>query len=132
MSAITDLKNTLNNQILAGVGKKKFRLPCYDNPDQENISDCIQLFYLTGGSTLQLGKHSQIGFYSQLIQVAVRHSDYNEARQAAFSSLEYLNTQKCSISGITYDTRDSIPEYLGKDDTGAFVWAFNIFTKGRN
>jgi hypothetical protein len=95
----------------------------------------IALYYVedTENETYHLGRYTKIGFYSTEIQVGVRHNDYDKARTACYSALEHLGVNRKNpdnSTGISLDLHEATPEYKGIEDTGAELWAFNLFIKG--
>ncbi len=126
MSSIDNLKSLLNQTI--NVGGKKLRAVI--EPSQDDNSNQIMLFNTGINSNLKIGKHSQIGAYVQGVQIALRHTDYNKARDGAFSALQFLNTVRDSIAGVFYDTRNASPAYKGIDESGGHIWAYEIDMKG--
>lgn len=126
MSAITDLKNIIDNQ----VGDGRIRLSCVVESNPSQSKNIIMLFY-TGAKTspLALGQYNKTGYYIREVECAVRHQAKDKAEEIAFQTLKLLgiNRRQTNLSLFLDDT----PVYKGIDDTGGHVWSFLIKMRGK-
>ena len=125
-SPIQKLQSLLDNVI--NVDGKKVRAKA--EPEQMAESNMFQLFYDGEDENIKVGKHTDAGFYSIGIQVTARHNNYEKSRRMAYSALQYIKRNRLTQSDISFRIGESAPSFLGKDDTGANVWGFNIKALG--
>lgn len=124
--AINTVKGILSSQI--GDGRK--RLSCVVNTNTARSKDVIMLFYQTDAAPpMALGTFTQLGYYNQPVQCAVRHSDYDKAREMAFQALKLLGINRRNLAVSLFF--DETPSYQGIDTTGGHVWAFTFKMRGK-
>lgn len=129
MSSLTTIKNLLNNRFSGG-GRSK--LQAITNPNVDRYPQRgILLFYVnnsTESSVIALGRKTQIGLYSQAIQVAVVYDDYDKARDISFQILEFINSNM--PTGITM-IPDTMPYYAGVNGSrGQHIYVIDYIMKG--
>jgi len=126
MSAIDKVKTLLSGKI----SDTKKKLSVYVNDQNVTELDCIRLFYNNENNRVSVTQ-SNAPYYSTGVQVAVRHSDYNLARECSFKALEYINGNRKTEAGYWWiPDAQSVPLYAGVDAIGGYVWTFNIKSKG--
>jgi hypothetical protein len=129
MSAIDELKTTLDNKVNMG----KYKAPCFVEDENVRENDGIFLFYTGNNDTYKIGRFSQQGYFTQEVQIAVRHIDYDTARSTAFKAIKYLSlteNRNDYTNGLHF-IPGAPPRYLGTDErTGAYWWGFEINVKG--
>ena len=127
MSSIDTITALLNNQFSDGRNK----LPAKANPTKDYPLRGILLYYsndIIDNTVVALGQKTQIGLYSQGVQIAILHTDYNKSRDIAFQVMEYLNVN--SPTGIVMIPQES-PTYAGiNDERGQYVYVINYLMKG--
>ena len=125
MSSIDNLKTLLRGQVVAG----DIKLPVIINEKNNSPKNCIRLFY-TNENDYVSQSQKLAPYYSTGIQVTIRHTDYNTARNSTFTALEYINSNRKTLAGV-YWIPDTTPVYLGQDSqTTGYVWGFTISMKG--
>ena len=91
MSSLNTIKDLINNRFSDGRNK----MPASINPNMDEFPvNGITLYYQDDpldNSIIALGSKTQIGLYSQGVQIAVWHDQYDKARDVAFQVLEYIN-----------------------------------------
>jgi hypothetical protein len=128
MSSLERIKDHLNNTFSDGYRK----LPCKINSGTESYPQKgILLFYLNDpldNEIIALGRETQIGLYSQGVQIAMLHKTYNQCRDLAFEVLEYLNANR--LIGIVM-IPESGPTYAGiNGQRGQHIFIINYKMKG--
>ena len=124
--AIDDVKNLLSSQI----GDGKTRLSCVVNSNRSRAKNVMMLFYAgVSAPPIALSAHSRIGYYTQEIQFAVRHQDYDKSRDIAFQALTLLGANRRNNYVSLFF--DESPIYSGMDSTGGHVWSFNFKMRGK-
>ncbi len=127
MSSIDTIKDLLNNQFSDG----RIKLPARANPTKDYPLKGILLFYTNDdidNSIIALGQKTQIGLYSQGVQIAILHTDYNKSRDIAFQVLEYINVN--NPVGIVM-TPEGSPTYSGiNSERGQHIYIINYLMKG--
>jgi hypothetical protein len=127
MASIDTVKDLLNNRFSDG----RVKLPSKANPKKDYPLKGILLFYSNDdidNSIIALGKKTQIGLYSQGVQIAILHTDYNKSRDIAFQVLEYLNANM--PTGIVLRPQSS-PTYAGiQDQRGQHIFIIEYLMKG--
>jgi hypothetical protein len=126
--SIYKLRDLLRGQIRGGTNKK---LSVYVNDKQPSEQNCICLFYNNDDgfvSTIQY----KAPYYRNGIQVSIRHNDYDQARTSAYETLEYINANRKTLTGVYFMPEpDTIPTFIGEDTiTKGYWFAFNINSKG--
>ena len=127
MASIDRIKDAINNRF--SDGRKK--LSAEINPVKDYPLQGILLFYnndVIESSIIALGRKTQIGLYSQGLQVAVLHPEYAKARDIAFQILEYLNVNH--PVGIVLDPQGT-PTYAGiQEQRGNHIYVIEYLMKG--
>ena len=117
----------LHNQFSDG----RVKIPARANPTKDYPIKGILLFYTndsTDNTTIALGQKTAIGLYSQGVQIAIIHTDYNKSRGLAFQVIEYLNVN--TPTGIVMKPQGS-PTYAGINDSrGQYVYTINYLMLG--
>jgi hypothetical protein len=127
MAAIDKLKEILDFKVNSN-GKL---LPCKINPPQKANANLIALFYNNENVVYKVGRTTRAGVYGTGVQVVVRNNNYDKARTAAFSTLEFLSVNRDSRTGVLmFPLEDIGPIYQGIDESGMENWSFNIIMKG--
>lgn len=124
MSAIDNLKTLLVGKI----SDNKSKLSVYVNDQNVTELNSIRLFY-NGTSSWVSVTQTNAPYYSNGVQVAVRHENYDRARSCAYKTLEYINANRKTMSGY-YWIPQNVPLYAGIDSIGGHVFTFDINTKG--
>ena len=123
---ITTVKNLLSSQI----GDGKTRLSCVVNSNRSRAKNVMMLFYAgSAAPPIALGTFTQLGYYTQDIQFAARHQDYDKSREIAFQALKLLGANR-RTSQVTLFF-DETPNYQGIDATGGYVWSFIFKMRGK-
>ena len=123
MASIDNLKSRIHHKVLAG----RYKLPCYINDKNITEQNAIILFYTNDNDFVSTSKAP---YYRTGVQVCIRHNDYNTARNAAHSVLEYINADRKTIAGV-YWIPETTPIYLGLDEqTGGYIFGFDVNMKG--
>lgn len=122
MAAIDTLKTLIGSKI--SDGKKK--LSAYVNEKEIKESNCIAIYY-TGQSDFV--STSKAKYYGNRVQVTVRYETYDKARSLAFDVMEYINSNRHNTAGV-YFIPETVPVYLGVDQTAGYVWGFEVSMKG--
>jgi len=125
--SIDHLKDLINHVISDG----KSKISAYINDgNSKGISKPINgtfLFYSNDNTFISSPKAP---YYVNGVTVACRHNDYNKARNIAFDTLEYINVNRKTMSGV-YWIPDTTPIYQGKDErTAGYWWTFDVLIKG--
>lgn len=127
MSSIDTIKDLLNNQFSDG----RLKLPAKVNPTKDYPLKGILLYYTNDdidNSIIALGQKTQIGLYSQGVQVAILHTDYAKSRSIAFKVMEYLSVNM--PTGIVMIPQGS-PTYAGINDSrGQHIYVIEYIMKG--
>jgi hypothetical protein len=124
--AIQTVKGILSSQI--GDGRK--RLSCVVNSNLSKSKDVMMLFYQPDSAPpMALGTFTQVGYFNQPVQFAVRHSDYSKSRDIAFQALRLLGVNRRNLAVSLFF--DETPTYQGIDATGGHVWAFTFKMRGK-
>lgn len=124
---IDTVRNLLHNTFSDG----RVRLQAYANPTKDYPLKGILLFYTNDtvdNSIIALGRKTQIGLYSQGLQIAILHTDYSKARDIAYKVLEYLNVNM--PTGIVLRPEGS-PTYAGlQNGRGQHIYVIDYLMKG--
>ena len=127
MSSLDTITALLNNRFSDG----RVKMKATSNPGKDYPLKGILLFYTnedTGNTIMALGKKTQIGLYSQGVQIAILHTDYNKCRDVAFQIMEYLNVN--SPTGIVMRPQNS-PTYAGiQNGRGQHIYTIDYIMKG--
>lgn len=124
--SIDTIRNILHNQI--GDGRR--RLNCVVEPNTQSAKDLIMLFYVPDVKTpIALGVKTSKGYYSRVVNCAVRHKVQEKAEDIAFQALELLGKNRRTPGTSLFF--DDTPTYKGKDDrNGGYIYSFNFITRG--
>jgi hypothetical protein len=127
MSSIDTIGSLLNNRFSDG----RVQLPAVVNPTKDYPLKGILLFYSNDdveNTIIALGRKTQIGLYSQGVEIDILHTSYAKARDIAFKVLEYLNVNM--PTGIVMRPEGS-PTYAGlNDERGQHIYKINYIMKG--
>jgi hypothetical protein len=124
--SIYKLRDLLTGQISGGTNRK---LSVYVNESQPQEKDCICLFYNEDNDWVS-AIHKKAPYYKNGVQVSIRHNDYDQSRTSAYTALEYINSNRKTLSGV-YFIPDTTPIYIGEDVTTKGYWfGFNVNIKG--
>jgi hypothetical protein len=72
---------------------------------------------------------SKANYYVTGVQVATRHNKYATARKLAYDALERINANRKLIAGVYY-IPNSVPVYAGVDESGGYLYIFDVMLKG--
>jgi len=124
---IDTLASLLNNRFSDG----RLKLPATANPTKDYPLKGILLYYSNDdldNTIIALGRKTQIGLYSQGLQIAILHTDYTKSRDIAFQVMEYLNVNM--PTGITLRPQSS-PTYAGlQSQRGQHIYTLEYLMKG--
>ena len=127
MASLDTITALLHNRFSDG----RKQLPAKANPTKDYPTKGILLWYQndeTDNSIIALGRTSQIGLYSQGVEIATLHTDYNKSREIAFQVLEFLNANM--PVGIVMTPQGS-PTYAGiQDNRGTHIFKIEYQMKG--
>lgn len=124
--AIYLLRNLLQSQISAG-NNKKFSV--FVNEKEPSGQNAIHLFY-TGDTDWVSEITKKAPYYRTNVQVAIRHNDFDKARNGAFTALEFINANR-KASNANYFIPDTTPISNGQDDrTQGYWFTFTVNIKG--
>lgn len=114
------------------VSDGKFKLACEIEPPMNTNINMIGLYYLdiTDNKVIALGRRTQVGLYSQEIQVVIRHNDKSKARDVSYSALQLLGINRDSAGTFIKFIDTQAPTYGGIDDKGGHIYSFIINMKG--
>lgn len=122
--SIDKLKTLLNHNISAGNNRK---LSVYVNEKQPSEQNCINLFYTEDADFVST---SRAAYYDNQIQIAIRHNNYNQARDSSYFANRYVRIRSKTNSSV-YFIVENTPIFLGEDArTKGYWWGFNVRAKG--
>jgi hypothetical protein len=124
MSAIAEIKSLFTGRFSDGQKKLSVYI------DDKNVTElnCIRIFYTNINSWVSVTQ-TKSPYYRLGMQVVIRHNDYDKSRSVCHDVLEWLNANRKTKNGY-YWIPEGVPSYLGVDNIGGYVWAFNLSTKG--
>ena len=125
MASIDVITAVLNNRFSDG----RVKLSARFNPTKDYANKGILLFFTNDdNSIIALGRSTETGLYSQGVQIAILHTDYNKSRDIAFQVLEHLNVNR--QTGIVM-TPEGSPTYAGINaERGMHIYTINYLMKG--
>ncbi len=128
MSSIDRVLGFVDNRFSDG----RYKLQAYlDYNKVQKTQRCIGVFYRDQNipsETIALGRFTQIGLYSQPIQIAILHIKKDSARTIAYNVLEYVNTIR--PIGLRLIPA-SAPIYAGiNDQQGQHVYTIDYTMQG--
>jgi hypothetical protein len=126
MASIDTLKTLINNNIGERDGNTGTKYNVYVNETNKSPRNGIYLFYTNDNSYVSTSRAS---YYNNSVQVAVKHNDYDKARTSAYNCLEYIRSNEKNSTGV-YFIPNTTPIFLGLDDNGSYIWAFDLMIKG--
>jgi hypothetical protein len=99
------------------------------NERQPSGQNAIHLYYTEDNGWVS-EIQSKAPYYRHEVQVSVRHDDYDKARTASFTALEYINVNRKTLAGV-YFIPSTTPIFAGIDErTNGYWFTFNINIKG--
>jgi hypothetical protein len=99
------------------------------NEKQPSGQNAIHLYYTEDNDWVS-EIQKKANYYRHNVQVAVRHNDYDKARNASFTALEYINENRKTLTGV-YFMPDTTPIFAGIDErTNGYWFTFTINIKG--
>jgi len=126
MASIDNLKSLINHNIGERSGNAGTKMNVYINDKNVTQQNAIFLYYTNENDWVSTSKAP---YYKTSLQVAVRHNNYDKSRQIAYNCLEYIRNNEKVIAGVYY-VPDSVPVYSGIDETGGYLFTFNVNLKG--
>jgi hypothetical protein len=119
------LRDILHQQVSDG----KRNMSVFVNEKQPSGQNAIHLYY-TGDTDYVSETQRKAPYYRINIQVAVRHNDYDSARTASFTALEYINANR-KPNNANYFIPETTPIFNGQDErTKGYWFTFTVNTKG--
>ena len=124
---IDTITSLLNNRFSDG----RVKLTAKANPTKDYPLKGILLWFNNedvDNTVIALGRETQIGLYSQGLQIAILHTDYSKSREIAFQVMEFLNVNR--QTGIVLVPQGS-PTYAGIETSrGTHIYIIEYFMKG--
>ena len=125
MASIDKLNALLTNRF----SDKRSKIPSEVQPKENLQQNSFMLFYNNENTTLAAGIRTEDAFYSTGVQIAVKHTDFDKARDLCFKAHKFLHANKRTEAGVWWIPLDT-PIFLGRDTKGSNVFAFNINMSG--
>lgn len=125
-SSIDNLKDLINHKIGRSASNGGRKMSAYVDEIKPSETEQIVLFETPDNDFVSTSKAP---YYKNTVQVVSRSTNKDMARVIIYNALEYINARRKTLTGV-YFIPENTPIFLGKDENGGYIYAFNVSMKG--